>query len=72
VVQGSSPLIWRRLLIRRDVCLATPHATRQIVFARSEVHLHDFRIREGARLQASQRPPRRWRSAACAACRSAL
>jgi hypothetical protein len=45
VVQGSSPLIWRRLLIRRDVCLATPHATRQIVFARSEVHLHDFRIR---------------------------
>jgi hypothetical protein len=27
------------------MCLATLHATLQIVFARSDVYLHDFRIR---------------------------
>jgi hypothetical protein len=31
VVQGISPLIWRRLLIRSDMSLATLHATLQIV-----------------------------------------
>jgi hypothetical protein len=40
-----SPLIWRRRLIRRDMCFATLHATRQIVFARSDVHRHGVRIR---------------------------
>jgi Plasmid pRiA4b ORF-3-like protein len=40
VVQGISPLIWRRLLIRSDMSLATLHAALQIVFAWSDVHLH--------------------------------
>jgi hypothetical protein len=44
VVQGISPLIWRRLLIRSDTSLATLHATLQIVFAWSDTHLHYFRI----------------------------
>jgi Plasmid pRiA4b ORF-3-like protein len=39
VVQGISPLIWRRLLIRRDMSLATLHNALQIVFAWSDVHL---------------------------------
>ncbi len=44
VVQGISPLIWRRLLVRSDMSLAILHATLQIVFAWSDVHLHYFRI----------------------------
>jgi Plasmid pRiA4b ORF-3-like protein len=44
VVQGISPLIWRRLLINSDMSLATLRATLQIVFAWSDVHLHDFRL----------------------------
>jgi Plasmid pRiA4b ORF-3-like protein len=42
VVQGISPLIWRRRLIRHDVSLATFHAPLQIVFAWSDTHLHCF------------------------------
>jgi Plasmid pRiA4b ORF-3-like protein len=44
VVQGISPLIWRRVLIRSDMSLATLHATLQIIFAWSDGHLHYFRI----------------------------
>jgi hypothetical protein len=44
VVQGISPLIWRRILIRSDMSLATLHTTLQLVFAWSDVHLHYFRI----------------------------
>ena len=44
VVQGISSLIWRRLLICSDMSLATLHATLQVVFGWSDVHLHDFRI----------------------------
>jgi len=44
VVQGISPLIWRRLLIRSDMSLATLHATLQVVFAWCDVYLHGFRI----------------------------
>jgi Plasmid pRiA4b ORF-3-like protein len=44
VLQGISPLIWRRLLIRSDMSLATLHTTLQVVFAWSDVHLHSFRI----------------------------
>jgi Plasmid pRiA4b ORF-3-like protein len=40
VLQGVSPLIWRRLLVRSDMSLATLHATLQIVFVWSDVHLH--------------------------------
>jgi hypothetical protein len=44
VLQGISPLIWRRLLIRSNMSLATLHAALQIVFAWSDEHLHAFRI----------------------------
>jgi Plasmid pRiA4b ORF-3-like protein len=44
VVQGISPLIWRRLLVRSDMCLAARHITLQIVFAWSDVHLHGCRL----------------------------
>ena len=44
VVQGISPLIWRRLLIRSDMSLATLHAALQIVFAWSDTYLHSFHI----------------------------
>jgi Plasmid pRiA4b ORF-3-like protein len=43
VLQGISPLVWRRLLLRSDMSLATLHATLQIVFAWSDMHLHAFR-----------------------------
>lgn len=44
VLQGGSPLIWRRLFIRSDMSLATLHAALQIAFAWSDEHLHAFRI----------------------------
>jgi hypothetical protein len=44
VVQGISPLIWRHLLVRSDMSLATLHAILQIVFAWSDVHLNCFHI----------------------------
>jgi Plasmid pRiA4b ORF-3-like protein len=44
VLQGISPLIWRRLLIRSDMSLATLHAALQIVFAWSDTYLHSFHI----------------------------
>jgi hypothetical protein len=44
VVQRISPLIWRRLLLRNDMSLATLHATLQIVFAWSDTYLHSFHI----------------------------
>jgi hypothetical protein len=43
VLQGLSPLIGRRLLIRSDMSLATRHAARQRVFAWSAEHLQAFR-----------------------------
>jgi hypothetical protein len=44
VVQGISPLIWRRLLVRSDMSLATLHAALQAVFAWSDTSLHAFHI----------------------------
>lgn len=44
VLQGISPLIWRRLLIRSDMSLATLHAALQVVFAWSDEHVHNFCI----------------------------
>jgi hypothetical protein len=32
-LQGISPLIWSRLLVRSDMSLATLHAALQVVFA---------------------------------------
>lgn len=43
VVQGISPLIWRRRLLCSDMSLATLHATLQIVFAWSGVRAEDQR-----------------------------
>ncbi len=39
IVRGISPLIWRRLLVRSNMSLATLHDMQQIVFAWSDVHL---------------------------------
>jgi hypothetical protein len=39
IVRGISPLIWRCLLVRSNMSLATLHDTLQIVFAWSDVHL---------------------------------
>jgi Plasmid pRiA4b ORF-3-like protein len=44
VLQGISPLIWRRLLVRSDMSLATLHAALQVVFAWSDTSLHSFHI----------------------------
>jgi len=44
VVQGMSPLIWRRLLVRRASSLAALHDVRQIVVAGSAVQPPSFRI----------------------------
>ena len=44
VVQGISPLIWRRLLVCNDMSLATLHAVLQVVFAWSDTYLHSFHI----------------------------
>jgi hypothetical protein len=44
VVQGVSPLIWRRLLVCSDMSLATLHDVLQIVLAWSDVYLHGFCI----------------------------
>jgi hypothetical protein len=44
VVQGISPLTWRRLLVRNAMSLATLHAALQVVFAWSDVYLHSFHI----------------------------
>jgi Plasmid pRiA4b ORF-3-like protein len=44
VVQGISPLIWRRLLVRSDMSLAILHATLQIMFAWRDTYLHAFHI----------------------------
>jgi Plasmid pRiA4b ORF-3-like protein len=39
VLQGISPLIWRRFLIPSDMSLATLHAALQVVFAWSDTYL---------------------------------
>jgi hypothetical protein len=44
VLQGISPLIWRQLLVRSDMSLATLHTSLQVVFAWSDAYLHSFHI----------------------------
>jgi len=44
VLRGVSPLIWRRLLVRRDSTIADLHRTRQVAFGWSDEHLHRFVI----------------------------
>ena len=43
-LQGISPMIWRRLLLRSDQTLADLHYSLQISFDWSDFHLHRFRI----------------------------
>ena len=58
VVQGISPLIWRRLLIRSDMSLATLHGALQIVFAWSDTHLL-WSAKTASRLWTAFFPPAR-------------
>ena len=44
VLWGTSPLIWRRILVHSDASLATLHEVLQILFAWSDEHLHCFRL----------------------------
>jgi Plasmid pRiA4b ORF-3-like protein len=44
VMRGISPLIWRRLLVRRDTTLAQLHDILQFLFDWSGEHLHEFHI----------------------------
>jgi hypothetical protein len=45
VLRGSSPLIWRRLLVRSDSTVAKPHEVLQVAFAWGDEHLNRFEIR---------------------------
>ena len=44
VLKDISPLIWRRLLVRRDTTLAQLHAILQLIFDWRGEHLHKFHI----------------------------
>ncbi len=44
VLQGISPMIWRRLLIRDDTTITDLHYILQITMGWSDDHLHQFRI----------------------------
>ncbi|GGO84000.1 hypothetical protein GCM10011348_29230 [Marinobacterium nitratireducens] len=44
VLRDISPLIWRRLWGRSDVCIADLHAVLQILMDWSDTHLHRFSI----------------------------
>jgi hypothetical protein len=45
VLRGSSPLIWRRLLVRSDSAVAKLHEVLQVAFAWGDEHLNRFEIR---------------------------
>jgi hypothetical protein len=44
VMRGISPLIWRRLLVRRDTTLAQLHHILPFLFDWSGEHLHEFHL----------------------------
>jgi hypothetical protein len=44
VLQGVSPIIWRRLLIHGDSTITDLHYIIQIAMGWSDDHLHQFRI----------------------------
>jgi len=46
VLLGISPMIWRRLLIRSDSTIADLHHILQIAMGWSDMHLHQFVIRD--------------------------
>lgn len=43
-IQGISPMVWRRLLVRSDSTIADLHYTIQIAIGWSDVHLNRFHI----------------------------
>ena len=43
-LQGISPMVWRRLLVRSDSTIADLHYTIQIAIGWSDVHLNRFHI----------------------------
>jgi Plasmid pRiA4b ORF-3-like protein len=43
-IRQISPMIWRRVLVRREAPLAQLHDVIQIAFGWSDMHLHRFRI----------------------------
>jgi hypothetical protein len=43
-LQGISPMIWRRLLVRSDSTIADLHYTIQIAIGWSDIHLNRFHI----------------------------
>ena len=43
-IQGISPMVWRRLLVRSDSTIADLHYTMQIAIGWSDVHLNLFHI----------------------------
>jgi hypothetical protein len=44
LLQGVSPMVWRRLVVRSDSTIAELHYVLQIAFGWSDEHLHRFRI----------------------------
>jgi hypothetical protein len=44
VLRNVSPLIWRRVQVRRDICIADLHGAPQIVMDWDDIHLHRFCI----------------------------
>ena len=42
VLQGVSPLVWRRLLVPGDICLADLHLVLQTAFGWSDFYLYEF------------------------------
>ena len=55
VLQGISPLIWRRLLVRSDTTIARLHDILQVAFGWSDAHLHCFKV-HGRELDAGDGP----------------
>lgn len=43
-IRPISPMIWRRVLVRSESTLVQLHDVIQILFDRSDTHLHRFRI----------------------------
>ena len=44
VLRDISPLIWRQVRVRSDICIAALHDVLQIVMDWSDTHLHRFCI----------------------------
>jgi hypothetical protein len=47
-LKHSSPVVWRRLLVRSDTTIADLHYYIQILMGWEDEHLHEFVIRQGS------------------------